>query len=71
MSLFFQIILALPEILRLLGKLSDKAKRIESNYEVRLKIKDEIKVINKAIESGDASELDRLWNTSGVRPNKH
>ena len=60
MNSLWQLILALPEILRLILKLLEHAKEIKKNHEVEIKLKDEVKIINEAIKNRDSSLLDKL-----------
>lgn len=60
MNSFWQLIAALPEILRLILKLMEHAKEIQKNHEVEIKLKDEVKIINEAIKNRDSSLLDKL-----------
>jgi hypothetical protein len=60
MSSIWQLILALPEILRLLVALIEHAKEVKKEHEVNLNLKDEVKILNEAIKTGDTTKLNKL-----------
>ena len=59
LSAFYALIGALPEVLKLIQILQDAARE----EQVQRRLRDDIKTIHQAFSSGDASGLNRLFQS--------